>query len=112
MVVVVVVGGEVGRGVVVGGEVLARGMEEMVRWSFRVGCSFVGEDGEGVEVKGEVCWGIGGGGSLAAASSQAVRAEWSTGQAEGGVSLGVVGMLFMAATEEVVRLCWILVVYS
>jgi len=53
----VVAGGEVGSGVVVAGEVSARGMEEIVRWSFKGGGSLVGGEGEGVEgVRGEVGW--------------------------------------------------------
>jgi len=97
----VVAGGEVGSGVVVAGEVSARGMEEMLRWSFKGGGVFVGMDGESVEgAKGEVGCGGGGRKSLVAASSQAVRVELSTGQAEGGGSLGVDDILFVSQAER------------
>ena len=85
----------------VSGAVAARGMEEMVRWVSRDGGVRVGGEGEGGEgAKGEF-WGCGGGllDSLAALSSQAARAVWSTGQAEGGGSLREEDMLCIDGDE-------------
>lgn len=79
-------GGEVGLGVMVGGEVSARGMEEMTRSDARGrgskswGAGFGLFGGLDVVDGGRGC----GGCCAPAASSQAVRAAGSTGQAEGG----------------------------
>jgi hypothetical protein len=91
------VGGERGLGVTVVGERSARGMVEMTREEARGRCCG-SRGGGGGWVVGEVVGGSGCGiwGGLrfwAAASSQAARAEGSTGQEEGGgVSVSVAMM--------------------
>jgi len=89
--------GELGLGVTVVGERSARGMVEMTRSEVRGRC-WRSRGGGGGWVVGEVVGGSGRGiwGGLrfwAAASSQAARAERSTGQEEGGgVSVSVAMM--------------------
>lgn len=88
------VGGELGLGVMVGGERSARGMVEMTREEARGRCWRSRGGGVGWlvgEVEGGRGCGMGGGLRFwAAASSQAARAEGSTGQEEGGgVSVSV-----------------------
>ena len=86
-----------GVGVVVGGERGARGMELVTREEAR---------GRGVVGLGtEVGWdGGAGGGSWAAASSHAARAEGSMGQAGGGGSVGGGWMLLEEVFPMVVEL--------
>lgn len=86
--------GELGFGDTVGGERSARGMVEMTRSEARGRCWRIRGGGESWlvgEVEGGRGCGMGGGlWFRAAASSQAARAEGSTGQEEGeGVSLSV-----------------------
>lgn len=87
-------GAEVGLGVVVEGESSARGMVDITRSeargrSFRSRGAGGGRVVVGVVVGGRGCGMEGGSRDWAAASSQAARAEGSTGQEEGGGAAGV-----------------------
>lgn len=81
--------GEIGEGVVVTGEISARGIELVTRSEANGLCFVSWGAGEGVDAEivkgGEVRLG-GGCGVFRAASSHAARADGSTGQVDGGLS--------------------------